>query len=139
MNRHEADDSVNDALDRVAAAFCRDDIGYARAIIDDARTSWIADGAAQERMDRAKKIQLDLEFYDSCDAWFETCDGFLVRDKITSGNGYPPPVWKRACRKPHISFLASDAAPNFTPIPVRTYEHDGYAQDGLPIYREVAQ
>lgn len=137
MNNLDPEDFT--LVDRIAAALYRGDSEYARELVAEERGKWLFQGARDEAESRAIATKARMEFEKACDAWFETKDGLRVKDKI-GGSRCVPLTWKRACqsRMPGIvdaKFFTSDA--ELGSIEVRTYEHQGYERDGLPIYREI--
>lgn len=125
-------------VDRMAAAFMRNDIRYARELADDFRNDCAREGRDEVRQELRRQAEDQMEWHREADAWFVTKDGLKTKDRIKSAVGYYPPCWQRACRKAPSDFVTATAAPcNFEPIEVRTYRCDGCGKDGLPIYQEV--
>lgn len=122
--------------DRVAAAFLRGDIEYARELINGARLTWEATGRESVARELRQARDFDVTFHHEADVYFQTKDGLRVLGKIEPKRHWPV-VWKRACHGKH-DFARLDSPPNFEPREVRTYEYSGErADDGRPIYREV--
>lgn len=134
MNKPQLDPEDFTLVDRMAAAFMRNDIEGAREIVASERICWERQGAESEQESRRKAVEIQWEFEQRCNAYFETKDGLRVKDKIDGGK-YMPYAWKRACRPTFHVVL--DDPPDFDPIEVRTYERQGNERDGLPIFREI--
>lgn len=122
-------------VDRMAAAFMRDDVRYARELVNEFRQRCESDGRRAERRSLERKAQEEMLAFREGEAWFVTKDGLKTKDRIKGSQGYLP-VWKRACRKNRHEPLATDAPMSYEPIEIRIYELTEWAQDGLPIYEE---
>lgn len=134
MNPPRLDPEDFTLVDRLAAAFMRNDIEGAREIVASERVRWERQGAESEQESQRKAVEIQWDFEQRCNAWFETKDGLRVKDKIEGGK-WMPYVRKRACYRTVHGVL--DDPPTYDPIEVRTYEHQGNERDGLPIYREI--
>lgn len=134
---HEITPEVSDTIDRLAAAFICNDVRRAREVLNDQRLRWIAEGKQAEHDELARRARSELYFNHSANAWFETKDGIRMKDKISSGIGEYPPVWKRACRSRNLGTYDRKDDAITRQIEVRTYEWTCERDRGIPVYKEV--
>lgn len=119
-------------VDRLVAALYRGELERAREFVAEQRKAWELKAAEDEAASRssATKARRELENV----WWFETKDGLRVKGRI-AGSGTIPPVWMRACRPKLSEHSIESKIPDL--IEVRTYEHQDFERDGLPVFREV--
>lgn len=125
-------------VDRVAAAFMRNEISYARELVNEARLQWESDGRREEKRERRSMADVEMFSLREGNCWFHTKDGLRSKERMINSTRFPgfPPEWKRPCTST-ISALVSDAEDlNSHHREIRTYFLSRYGPDGLPIYTE---
>lgn len=136
MSTNSMPPEVFTLVDRMAAAFMRNDIRYARELADEFRQDCESVGRRDERRALVRRAHEEMAIYRQGDAWFVTKDGLKTKDNITNSRGDYLPVWKRACHKVPGHVFASDEPCRYEPIEVRSYLLTEWGQDGLPVYEE---
>jgi len=123
-------------LHRLAAAFMRDDVDFARKLVEQEIEEAVDRGRHLERDKIREAHYEELRFQHSCNAWFVTKDEIRVKQRIGAYKQLPL-IWKRPCRIRRPSLLEVAATPETTGIETRNYELIGIdTSDCLPIYEE---
>jgi hypothetical protein len=80
-------------VDRMAAAFMREDVHYARELVNEFRRRCESDGRREERRSLERRAADEMQIFREGDAWFVTKDGLRTKDRIKDSRGYLP-VWQ---------------------------------------------
>lgn len=125
-------------LHRLAAAFMRDDVDFARKLVEQEIDEAVDRGRHLEKDKMRDANHEELKWQRSCNAWFVTKDGIRTKQRIDADvDKALPYAWKRPCRmrRPLLTDLC--ASRDIIGIETRSYTLTGIdSSDCLPIYEE---